>query len=206
MLGWSLAVAATLTAWPQAIRALRGGDIRGIDANTVTTAIATMAAWTAYTAYLHDVPAIVSSVGPLLAWMLVLFALLAAESPGIRRAGCVSLAAAAFVTILVLTGYANLVGAAAAIGSAAWALPQLVTVLRRVPLSGVSVAAYSALAIENLGWVAYAAGTGIAAYAIGPLVQAPAAAVIAWRARQWHRRSEAMTLHPSAVSLGVDTC
>jgi uncharacterized protein with PQ loop repeat len=184
LVGWGLAVAATVTTAPQAWRIFRRRETAGVSVGTTTAGIATMTAWTAYTAELGDIPALASSVGPLAAWAATL-----AGVAWVRRQPWLVLYG--FVAVVVTAtcatfGFARQV---AVTGSVLWALPQLRVVLRGDALHGVSAVAYTMIAVENVGWVFYAFGTSTWAYAIAPLVQGPVAAIIAWRTARSRRKS-----------------
>lgn len=182
LLGSSLAVAATVTAWPQTVRLARTRVTAGVDPRTVVLALITMQAWTGYTLRLGDWPAFASSVGPLLAWSATLGLLVRYRQDQARRYAWYAAVAALVVTAWTCTPAWAALGYLAGLGSAAWALPQLKTALSHQPLHGVSIPAYLLIAAEDAGWLAYAILTKTPAYALGALVQGPACAWIAVRA------------------------
>lgn len=184
ILGWALAIAATAIALPQLVHVLRTGRDEGVALRTCTLAAASTFAWVGYTVGLSDIPAIASSVGPMLAW-LACGVLVAHRRRMLLRYG---VELALLFTAVALAG--TLLGVfhvLAVSGSLLWVLPQVLTTLRQKDLSGVSVAAYVLLAVENAGWVLYAWGTRTPAYAIAPLVQGPLAVFIAIYAFRAHR-------------------
>jgi uncharacterized protein with PQ loop repeat len=190
--GWALAIASSVAVWPQAIRALRTRDVTGLSLLAAMAGACTVLAWCAYTLAIGDLPAFGSSVGPLAAWLVVLAVMCSVGIRGARRcvAAIVALALAV-VMLLALLGrdVVGWIGVLASIGSIGWALPQLWTALRRSDLSGVSVLAFGLIALESLGWLAYAALTQTPAYVPGSAVQLVAAAVIALQAARAHRRN-----------------
>lgn len=181
-IGSLLAVAATVTAWPQAIRIMRTRIIAGVNAHTVFIALVTMEVWACFTFRREDWPAFASSIGPLLAWCTTLGFLGKHGHPLASRYGWGAFAIGAGVLAIAATPVWSLLGYAAGIGSAVWALPQLRTALGHEPLHGVSIPGYLLLTAENAGWIVYAILTATPAYAIGSLVQGPACAIIAGRA------------------------
>jgi uncharacterized protein with PQ loop repeat len=192
LIGWTLAVAATVTTAPQAWRIIRYRETAGVSVATTTAGITTMTAWTIYTAELRDIPALASSIGPLVAWTITLVGL-----SWIRRQPQLVFYGVAAVSLTVAMSSFGLARSIAVTGSVLWALPQLRIVLRGGDIRGVSALAYALIAVENAGWVFYAAGTGTWAYAIAPLVQGPAAAVIAWRTT----RSQSRLSHPASLTI-----
>jgi uncharacterized protein with PQ loop repeat len=180
-IGWLLALGATVTTAPQAIRVIRHREVAGVSVATTIAGIATMTAWTLYTVELRDIPAVASSLGPLVAWSTTLVAVAAINRQ--PRLILLGLVVAMITAALSVGGLAKMI---AVTGSLLWTLPQLRVVLQGKDLRGVSAVAYTLIAVENAGWVIYAAGTGTWAYAIAPLVQSPAAAVIAWRTARSH--------------------
>lgn len=177
MLGWVLAVAATVTAAPQAWRILRHRRTSGVSLTTCSLGVGTMTAWCWFTASIGDLPALGSSLGPLICWSGCVYGLYRTGTG--RRA----LGVTALVVVAVLLACAGgLAPTVAVAGSLSWALPQVLSVLRGGDLSGVSTLAYLFISVENAGWVAYAVGTSTWEYAIAPLVQGPAALIIALRA------------------------
>jgi|LauGreDrversion4_1035100.scaffolds.fasta_scaffold00513_5 uncharacterized protein with PQ loop repeat len=182
VVGWSLAIASTVTAWPQAVKLARTRNTNGISVRSVALATLTMVAWSAYTIRIGDVPAAASSVGPLSAWGTTLLLLIACKVPGAGRFALVTIAVSLIVIAVVFTPYWWIIGGAAAAGSAGWALPQLRTAFTTENLEGVSVTAFAAMAVENIGWIVYAVLTSTPAYAVGSSIQAPATAIIALKA------------------------
>jgi len=182
IIGWSLALASTITAWPQAIKLARTRNTSGVDLRSVSLAALTMVAWSVYTLRIEDLPALASSLGPLTAWCATLFFLIWCK---VKRAKLSAFILIFLSVIIVAISYSSLwwvVGTSAALGSACWALPQLRTAFVAEDLKGVSVSTYAALAVENLGWIIYAFLTSTPAYAVGSSVQAPATAIIALKA------------------------
>ena len=175
-LGWILAIGATVTTAPQAIRIFRTRETAGVSVTAAAAGVATMTAWSYFTAGIGDIPALASSLAPLLTWAFTLVGVAwIRRAPLILLYGLIAAGAAFFVCS---AGFAQQL---AVTGSIFWTLPQLRVALRDTNLSGVSVLAYGLVAAENVGWILYASGTGTWAYAIAPLVQGPAAAVIAYR-------------------------
>jgi uncharacterized protein with PQ loop repeat len=175
-LGWILALGATVTTAPQTIRIFRTRETAGVSVTAAAAGVATMTAWSYFTADIGDIPALASSLAPLLTWVGTLVGVaLVRRTPIVVLYGVIAAGISFFVCS---AGFAQQLAVA---GSIFWTLPQLRVALRDTNLSGVSVLAYGLVAAENVGWVLYAAGTGTWAYAIAPLVQGPAAAVIAYR-------------------------
>jgi uncharacterized protein with PQ loop repeat len=181
-LGWSLALVAILTAWPQSFRLLRTGVATGVDPRTAALALLTMIAWAGYTINLTDIPAFVSSVGPLLAWLTTLITLVLFRVDGALRSLTLAGVLACALIFMAFTPAWSILGGIAALGSACWALPQLRTAFTVNRIDGVSIASYIAMAVENVGWILYAILTSTPAYAVGASIQAPATALIAWKA------------------------
>lgn len=191
ILGWALAIASSVAVWPQAIRALRTRDVTGLSLLATMAGACTVLAWCAYTLAIGDLPAFGSSIGPLAAWLVVLGVMCGVGVRGARRcvAGILALALVGAIVLARLGGdVVGWIGFLAAIGSIGWALPQLWTALRRGDLSGVSALAFGLIALESLGWLAYAAFTETMAYVPGSAVQLVAAAIIALQATRSHRR------------------
>lgn len=182
LLGWVLAVAATVTAAPQAVRVLRTRTVEGISPFTCVLGVATMTAWTWFTVSIADIPAVASSVGPLLCWSACVWGLhrYGAEGRILRLCG----AAGALTGLLC---FAGLAGTVAVTGSLCWALPQAYTALRAKDLSGVSRTAYLLLTAENAGWILYAVATSTWQYAVAPLVQGPAVYYVSRRVGRYRR-------------------
>ena len=175
-LGWFLAVGATVTTAPQVIRILRTRETAGVSVTAAAAGVATMTAWSYFTAEIGDIPALASSLAPLLTWIGTLLSVAwLRRTPRVALYGFI---AALLAFTLCSVGLAQQLAVA---GSIFWTLPQLRVALRDTNLGGVSVLAYALVAAENAGWILYALGTGTWAYAIAPLVQGPAAALIAYR-------------------------
>jgi len=175
-LGWILAIGSTVTTAPQAVRIFRTRDTAGVSVSAAASGVATMTAWSYFTADIGDIPALASSLGPLVTWTATLIGV--AWIRNTPRVLIYSMFAASAAFTISSAGFAQQLAVA---GSVFWTLPQLRVALRDHALSGVSVVAYALVAAENAGWILYAAGTGTWAYAIAPLVQGPAALVIAYR-------------------------
>ena len=190
-LGWVLAVVATVTAAPQAVKIIRFKDTTGVSVGTCAAGLATMVAWTYYTVGLRDWPAVGSSIGALAAWATTLIGLIILRRD--PRAVLAGLGAVLFALAISLAGFSGLT---AVVGSCLWALPQLRVVFQGGALHGVSAVAYAVLAAENVGWIFYSWGTGHWAYAFGPLIQGPACALICWRTIRSYR------IHPKRNSTG----
>lgn len=188
-LGWALAVAATVTAAPQAIRIIRRKHTEGVSVGTCSGGAATMVAWTYYTISVDDIPALASSIGALTCWLAALVGLYV-----LRREPGILLLPSVAISVSLLLSFLGLSAVVAAVGGSAWALPQLRIALREKNLEGVSSVAYLLLALENLGWILYAAGTGHWVYAVPALIQGPACAIISWRARDDHRHRDIETV------------
>lgn len=175
-LGWVLAIGAAVTTAPQTIRIFRTRETAGVSASTAAAGVATMTAWSYFTAGIGDIPALASSLGPLVTWIATVVGL-----AWIRRQPVLllytGLAAAAALAVCA-AGFSQQLAVA---GSIFWTLPQLRTAFAGGELHGVSAVAYTFVAVENAGWILYAAGTGTWAYALAPLVQGPAALLIAYR-------------------------
>lgn len=201
ILGWALAIAATAIALPQLVQVLRTGRDEGVSLRTCTLAAASTFAWFGYTVGLADIPAIASSVGPMLAW-LSCGTIVARRRRVLLRYGAELIV---LITVVALTG--TLLGAfrvMAVSGSLLWVLPQVLTTFRQKDLSGVSVPAYALLAVENAGWVLYAWGTRTPAYALAPLVQGPLAMLIAIYTFRTHRSATAsLTTHDRTPQFNV---
>jgi len=191
MLGWSLAIAATLTAWPQTVKIIKTKNVTGVNPYTTMTASITMVAWSLYAGRLGDIPALSSALGPLAAWGVTLTLLVKHRTPGARHALAATLGSAAILGALGTSSHWTLLAWICGIGSASWALPQLVTAASRTELTGVSVTAYVAMTLENIGWIAYAYLTHTPAYAVGAAVQTPILAYIALRAHRQQRYGQA---------------
>lgn len=189
-LGSFLAVVATVTAWPQPIRIIRTKVISGISAQTILLALITMQAWCGYTLRLRDWPAFVSSVGPLTAWLCTLILLQLHGHQQARKFLRLALFSGATILVITCGPWWNVLGYGAGLGSMVWAIPQLRGALKSEHLHGVSVAGYFLLTLEDLGWIVYATTTSVFAYALGPLIQGPACALIAWHA--WKQRTTAL--------------
>lgn len=185
LLGWVIAAASSLTLLPILIKVLRTKDTAGVSATTAALASLAMLCWTGYTWSLRDWPAFASSVGPLVIWSALLAALVALR----RDRGTLTAAAAAVLVALPLILFAPpaLLAVFAVSGSVGWALPQLRTAFSATPLSGVSVPGYALVCCENIGWIVYGLATGHLAYIFAPAVQAPATALIAYRAHRSRR-------------------
>ena len=177
--GWILAVATVLTVLPIPLRLWRLRRADGVSHVGAATATVTMAAWCGYTLDRGDLPAFASSAGPLLAWSAASVALVVIRRD--RRSRLLLIATVGAVALVALAPVA-VQGTLAVAGSVAWCLPQLRLALSATPLQGVSAVGYGLIALENAGWVLYAALTGTWAYAIAPVVQGPSSAFIALRA------------------------
>ncbi len=199
ILGWALAIAATAIALPQLVQVLRTGRDEGVSLRTCTLAAASTFAWFGYTVGLADIPAVASSVGPMLAWLLCGIVVAHRRRVLLRYGAEITL----LITAVALAG--TLLGAFRVLavgGSLLWVLPQVLSTFRQKDLSGVSVPAYVLLAVENAGWVLYAWGTRTPAYALAPLVQGPLALLIAIYTLRTHR---AATLLPTDYKLTPQT-
>ena len=204
LLGWSLAVASTVTALPQAIHLLKTRSFAGVHISTPTIAMVTMLNWCLYTGQIHDIPALFSSIGPLIAWSTSLTLLAILGAPRARTALLGSIALCVLLTTLSITGIipVGVFGSLSAIGSCTWALPQLIKLLRKPgkDLTGVSSLAYTALGLEDAAWILYAILTKTPAYAVAPIIQLPACLIIAFHARAFHSLKRSKAAHPTANS------
>lgn len=185
LFGWALAVASTLTVAPQAVRLARTGNSAGVSSTSAALGFATMLSWCHYTATIKDVPALASSLGPVVVWGYIASWVLLKQ-----HTRAVSLQAAAAVSVAVFAAYFGVSQYAAVLGSLTWVLPQTYKSIKTRDLSGVSAIAYALVALENLAWIVYAVGTRTVAYAIAPLVQAPLSAIIAYRAATSHAEKD----------------
>jgi hypothetical protein len=159
---------------------------------TCALGTATMTAWCWYTLSIGDTPALASSLGPLVCWALCVFGLY--RHGGGRKAVLITGFALTITVAACASGFAQYLAVA---GSLGWALPQVRSALRGGDLSGVSGLAYSLIAAENVAWIIYAAGTGTWAYAVAPLVQGPAAILIAHRVlRAKHEQPDELSSSP----------
>lgn len=186
ILGWSLAVASTFTAIPQTYHIYKNKNYDGVSPSTPALAAVAMISWVVFTSLIGDLPALASSLGPLIAWAATLVALVYLKAPGAIKAALwmILLSCLLLLGAITKTIPTQLFGAAAAVGSILWALPQLVTSikLKHESLAGISVLAYSFLALEAAAWILYAIGTKTPAYAAAPLLQLPACAAVAYLA------------------------
>ena len=198
LFGWALAVASTLTVAPQAVRLARTGNSAGVSSTSAALGFATMLSWCHYTATIKDIPALASSLGPVVVWGYVTGWVLLKQ-----HTRAVSLQAAAAVSIAVFAAYFGVSQYAAVLGSLTWVLPQTYKSIKTRDLSGVSASAYALVALENLAWIVYAVGTRTVAYAIAPLVQAPLSAVIAYRAATSHAKKDLLV---NKDNCGHDVC
>lgn len=193
VLGWVLAAGATMTVAPQLLRLLRTGSVDGVSLSTGRLATLTMVCWSWYSVQVGDVPALASSLGPLVVWLLI--SARVGSSPG---EVLLTVLVAALAVPVGLLGLAHVV---AVVGSMIWALPQLRTVYRFPSAPGVSTLAFFLLAAENAGWVAYALGTGHLPFMVAPLVQGPAALVICLKVLRARRRSAPVVEVPDQNAL-----
>jgi uncharacterized protein with PQ loop repeat len=189
-LGWVLALAATVTAAPQAWRILRHRTTTGVSTTTCALGVGTMSAWSWFTASIGDLPALGSSLGPLLCWSVCVYGLYR-YGPG-RRALALTAGVELVVLLVCFAGFASSLAVA---GSLSWALPQAIAAVRGADLSGVSATAYLLIAVENAAWVLYALLTGTWEYAVAPLVQGPTSLLIARRAIRSHRIVSSDAVH-----------
>ena len=179
ILGWSLAIASTLTILPTPIKLYRKNSSAGLSLLTCFMATVAMLAWCFYTFSLRDYPALASSFGPLICWFtaICILALKYRQSKAV-----IYLVALIPITALLLLLPKNLQGVVAVTGSLLWAIPQLKKAITLNDLAGVSVLSYLFVALENLAWVIYAVLTTHYAYAYAPLLQGPVAVVIVLKA------------------------
>ena len=164
----------------------------------------TMLNWCLYTGQIHDIPALFSSIGPLIAWSTSLATLALLGAPRARLALLGSIALCVALTTLSVAGVipVGIFGTLSAIGSCSWALPQLIKLLRKPgkDLTGVSSLAYTALGLEDAAWILYAIFTKTPAYAVAPIIQLPACLIIAFHARAFHSVKRSKAAHPAANS------
>lgn len=179
MLGWLLAVMALFIVLPQLHRLRSSSAHEGFSLRSASLAAASCLAWVAYTIVERDVPALASSLLPFFVWVSC-GVIVSRRRAVLSRflATTASLCAGVLVAGL-LTGWFHV---AAVAGSLVWILPQARSVLSSTHLPAVSAPTYVLLFVENVGWIVYSLGTGRLAYMVAPLVQAPMAALIAFRA------------------------
>jgi len=175
LLGWTLAVAASLIVVPQLVHLLRTGTHHGVSLRSAVLAVGSCSAWLGYTFSVRDLPAFASSAGPLVVWLAV--GSIVSHRRGLLRRYVTGVAAGA-TTVVLLGSFTGGFHVLAVSGSLVWIIPQALAARRLPDLSGVSVTAYGALFLENLAWVIYAWGTGHLAYAVPPIVQAPFIVVV----------------------------
>lgn len=179
LLGWVLAAAAVVIVVPQLRRLLTTDVHEGFSLRGSSLAVGSCLAWVTYTVSEGDLPALASSLLPMFIWIAcgVIVSARRDTLPGFLAGtgllgGCVLLGG-------LLTGWFHVFAVA---GSLVWILPQARTALSGDRLDAVSAPTYVLLFVENLGWIAYALGTGRLAYMIAPIVQAPLAALVAVKA------------------------
>ena len=179
ILGWSLAVASTLTILPTPVKLYRKNSSAGVSLFTCFLATIAMLAWCFYTFSLRDYPALASSLGPLICW----FATISILSTKYKQSKAIAyLIALIPITALLILLPTKVQGVIAVTGSLLWAIPQLKKAITHNDLSGVSILSYLFVALENLAWVVYALLTTHYAYAYAPMLQGPLAVLIAVKA------------------------
>ena len=183
LIGYSLAIASTLTVIAIPIKLFVSKNRSGVSYFTSTLAFYSMVCWAGYTMDLGDIPAYFSSLGPLVCWALSLVAM--AFTYETRKVYWLILSLLIITSSLVVVRLnPSLLGVLAVSGSLCWSLPQLRKAFKARDLSGVSSTGYALIFLENLGWVVYALLTKHYAYALAPLVQGPSALYIAFKARK----------------------
>lgn len=188
IIGYSLALASTLTVVMVPIKLFKTRNSHGVSFLTSVFAFYSMVFWTGYTAQLGDIPAYFSSIGPLICWGLSLVGI--ALSRGVRKLPLSILSILVVLSSLIIIELpTNILAPFAVGGSLFWALPQLRKAIKDSDLTGVSSISYFAIFLENLGWVIYAILTTHLSYAIAPLFQGPVAFLIALKAKKKQSRT-----------------
>lgn len=181
-LGWLLAIGSALSVAPQAWKTWRTRNLEGVSHLTVASALSTMVMWCFYTFSRVDWPAFAGSVGPLIAFSIVLYVMLRLKSEYAQRTALAVVFAVFVAVVVTAIGHISALGWVAGTGAALWGLPQLKTALTQDLLDGVSVSAFVIVALEAAGWVVYGLLMNAPAYGLGPLVQFPTAVLIAYKA------------------------
>lgn len=189
MLGWTLAAASAITVLPIPVRLIRSRNSEGVSALTSCLGVVTMSLWCWYTLGIRDWPALASSMGPLLAWGITLVVLLVLRHDRLTLLLTVLAIVSSSLAILLPSKIQMVLAIA---GSMLWSLPQLRIAVKGGSMEGVSAVAYFAVLAENVGWVLYSIGTGTMAYIFAPIIQGPAAGIIAARTLRSHKL---ITLH-----------
>lgn len=186
LLGWALAAVATGIIVPQLVRVIRTGSDDGVSVPTVGLAAGAVFAWMGFTWQHSDIPAFASSLGPFVVWFTTGYIVS-------KRRRCLPqfLGGLGVVvgTIAYLGMHYQAFAAIAVTGSLCWIVPQVRTAVRVRNLAGVSIAAYTLLFAESVGWFTYAVCTATPAYAIAPVVQGPLAVVVAVSAYRSRRHA-----------------
>lgn len=179
MLGWLLAVMALVIVLPQ-LRRLQTSEVHeGFSLRSASLASASCLAWVAYTVVERDVPALASSLLPLFVWIACGVIVSRRRDVLARFTVTTGAMCTGVLAVGLLTEWFHVVAVS---GSLVWILPQVRSALLASHLPAVSAPTYVLLFVENVGWIVYALGTGRLAYMFAPLVQAPLAALIAFRA------------------------
>lgn len=196
LLGYLVAALSAVSVLPQLLRLLRTRSTVGLSLPTAVLATVTMWAWCCYTVRVRDIPALVSSVIPLLVWSsITTFTTLAL--PSLRKAQI----AMALLGLLALPLHPALSAPIAVCGSLVWIVPQGIHALRSSRLHAVSQAAYTLVLVENVLWIAYGVLVGHLAYAAAPLVQIPMSIMIVLRSRSATKLADGPTAPDAPLSV-----
>jgi len=180
LIGYPLALLSALTILPQSLKTLTSKNFSGLNPITSYLGIITMVSWSIYTFKKHDLPALLSSLGPLIGFILILTAFLLYHEDRVK-VSLYLLPAAALITLLVCL---NLTRFSAVAGSTLWILPQLYHAFIKHDLKGISTTSYLLLLIENLAWILYGYFQDNVTYSYAPVVQITASLLILWKTHQ----------------------
>jgi uncharacterized protein with PQ loop repeat len=185
VLGYTIALAASVPEVLQLVRTLRLRHTAGLSALTQASFLMSWTSWAIYGIRLGDGPVIVSSVvaASVAGTMVVLLARLGSLPP-LRRLALPAVCYAAAVTLAVIEP--RLGGAALAVVELTFFMPQLVTTFRAADLSGLSPVAVGWELTTSAGWVVYTVAAGIPEAGVFSGAYALLLAVVSWRLLRFH--------------------
>jgi len=178
LLGLAAAALGILTGLPQVVRLVRTPDASGLSYPSAVLGVLSSATWLTYGLMLLDPAQLLANVPGVTC--AVTTAVLSARRLGLRLARTWQACAAwaLVVATAAVVGGPALVGVAATVVSLVKLLPQVRTVLRREPLTGLAPATFFLTQVSAATWTAYGLATGQASVVVCSLVSVVLAGVV----------------------------
>ncbi|NIZ91444.1 SemiSWEET family transporter [Kineococcus rubinsiae] len=177
-LGLVAAALGILTGLPQVVRLVRTPDASGLSYSSAVLGVLSSATWLTYGVMLLDPAQLLANVPGVTC--AVVTAVLSARRLGLRLARTWQACAAwaLVVAAAAVLGGPAVVGMAATVVSLVKMLPQVRTVLRREPLTGLAPATFFLTQVSATTWTVYGLATGQVSVVVCSLVSVVLAGVV----------------------------